>query len=123
VDELASQQGSARPWLFTVARNVVIDWHRRDQARPRETGDAELAAMPARGNPVEEALDRRLVREALAGLSPRHREVLVRLHYLEETGPEAAEQLGVPVGTVKSRVHHAVRAMRRALHTAGVHGA
>lgn len=122
VDELARQPGSPRGWLFTVARNVVIDWHRRDQARPRETGEVELLTLPTRGNPVDDALTRRLVLDALAGLPPRHREVLVRLHYLDQSGAEAAATMGIPVGTVKSRVHHAVRAMRRALHTAGVTG-
>ncbi|MEV8096776.1 sigma-70 family RNA polymerase sigma factor [Kitasatospora sp. NPDC085879] len=118
---LAPQQTSPRPWLFTVARNLVIDSVRRRRARPYEVSAEEIADLPD-----EEGLDNtllgQLLADALAQLLPAHREVLLHVHYLGRSGPEAAALLGVPPGTVKSRMHKAVRAMRRVLHEHGVNG-
>jgi RNA polymerase sigma-70 factor (ECF subfamily) len=58
---------------------------------------------------------RRIVREGIAGLSDKHRAVIV-LYYLEGRSlQETAAELGLPVGTVKSRVHHALRDLRARL--------
>jgi RNA polymerase sigma-70 factor (ECF subfamily) len=115
--------GSPRPWLFTVARNIVIDMSRRDSARPAEVWDeAGLASVPCRRDVADEACDAALVGGALALLRPQQREVLVLVHCLGRTGAEAARALGIPPGTVKSRSHHAMRALREVLAERGVAG-
>jgi RNA polymerase sigma factor (sigma-70 family) len=102
---------SLMPWLTTVARRIVIDDHRRRQARPVELADAELADLPAEDDTA--ATDRRLVvTEALRALSPLHRQVLNETILRDRTVNQAAEVLGVPVGTVKSRVYYALRALQ-----------
>lgn len=115
--------GSPRPWLFTVARNLVIDAHRARRSRPAEVGDTALntvlAGLPA-GDELEHVLTARLVADALAELSPAHRDVLIQVHYLGRPVAEAAAALGVPVGTVKSRTYYALRALRAALAQRGV---
>src|SRR5262245_30545225 len=58
----------ARPWLFTVARNIVVDIHRARQARPSEVGEAPLAGLPA-ADDIDRALESWTVAEALATLS------------------------------------------------------
>jgi RNA polymerase sigma-70 factor, ECF subfamily len=52
------------------------------------------------------------VARALARLSPEHRAVLREVYFADRTAAQAAEVLGLPVGTVKSRVHHALRRLR-----------
>jgi RNA polymerase sigma-70 factor, ECF subfamily len=102
---------SLMPWLTTVARRIVIDDHRRRQARPIETADADLANLPSDDHTAD--ADRRMVvAEALRALSPSHREVLNETILRDRTVNQAAEVLGIPVGTVKSRVYYALRALQ-----------
>ena len=89
------------PWLHRIVVNRAIDWA-RSRALRRETGAAPvelLAADDEPGNPHA-----RTLAEGLAGLSPEHRAVIVLRHLLEYTPGEIAELLGVPRGTVNSRL-------------------
>ncbi len=119
LDRLDDSVAPVRPWLFTVASRVAIDAHRGRRARPTEVGDAVLAVLPGLDE-VERALDRVVVQEALAALSSDHRAVLVETYYRGRTVAEAAEVLGVPAGTVKSRCYYALRALKLALAERGV---
>lgn len=62
----------------------------------------------------------RLIADALAQLTPEHREVITRAYYHGESVDELADALRVPHDTVKSRLHHGLRAFRRALQENGV---
>jgi RNA polymerase sigma-70 factor, ECF subfamily len=118
-DRLDLSEPSLMPWLTTVARRIVIDDHRRRKARPIETADAELANLAIADDTA--AADRRLVvAEAMLALSPLHRQVLNETILRDRTVNQAAEVLGVPVGTVKSRVYYALRALQVALAERGV---
>ena len=89
------------PWLHRIVVNRAIDWSRA-RAHRRESGSAalELLAAPAPpDNPHAQTLA-----AALAGLSPEHRAVIVLRHLLEYTPGEIAELLGLPRGTVNSRL-------------------
>jgi len=112
---------SLMPWLATVARRIVIDEHRRKSTRPPEIGDAEVVdRAPAAADETEHLLRKMLVTEALQALSVAHREVLNETILRDHTVNEAAESLGIPVGTVKSRVYYALKALRVALTERGV---
>ncbi|WP_235854932.1 sigma-70 family RNA polymerase sigma factor [Nonomuraea aridisoli] len=118
--DLRTDSGSLMPWLATVARRVVIDDRRRSGSRPLDT----VEDVADRAEPVA-AEDERLLREiivtdAMMSLSPAHRQVLTETFLLDRTLQEAAEIIGVPVGTVKSRVYYAMRALRVALEERGV---
>ena len=114
-------QPSLMPWLATVARRIVIDEKRRKSARPPEIGGAEVVdRAPAAADETEGVLRKMLVAEALQALSAAHREVLNETILRDRTVNEAAEVLGVPVGTVKSRVYYALKALRVALAERGV---
>ena len=104
-----------RPWLFAVARRIAVDRFRAVAVRPKESDPTPMEQMCAPGEPYEQLLDRETVKGALAGLSPAHREALVHVYLLDQTVPEAAAALGVPAGTVKSRVYYALRELRAAL--------
>jgi RNA polymerase sigma-70 factor (ECF subfamily) len=119
LEVLDDSAGSVRPWLFTVAQRLAIDAHRARGARPPETGDAALAAVPSLDD-VEASLDRIVVADALQALSDDHRAVIVETYYRGRSVTEAARVLGVPPGTVKSRCYYALRALKLALAERGV---
>jgi RNA polymerase sigma-70 factor (ECF subfamily) len=118
-DQLDRNAPSLMPWLATVARRIVIDTSRRGKARPTETGDSMLENVPV-DDTTEELLRKMVVAEALQTLSPAHREVLNETILRDRTVNEAAEILGIPPGTVKSRVYYALKALRLVLAERGV---
>jgi RNA polymerase sigma-70 factor, ECF subfamily len=112
---------SARAWLFTVARNLIIDERRSARFRSESgTPDMEQAADRAGPDEVESALDRLLLTEALSQLSDEHRAVIRRAYYQGWTTAQIADDLQVAEGTVKSRLHYGVRALRLKLQEMGV---
>lgn len=116
---LESPPPAVRAWLFTVARNLVIDeWRKR-----RAHGEVTVADLPEdldQPDPHDELLLSWVVAEALSRLSPEHRGVLLECYYRGCPVAEAARRLGVPEGTVKSRTHYALRALKLALEELGV---
>jgi RNA polymerase sigma-70 factor (ECF subfamily) len=119
VGDLDPEVESLMPWLATVARRIVIDDRRRRDSRPRETGDGPLERMPVPDG-MEDLLRTVVVSEALNTLSPAHREALTETVLRGRTVNEAADVLGIPVGTVKSRVYYGLKALRVALEDMGV---
>ncbi len=117
---LDQSQSSAREWLFTVARNLVIDDRR--SARHRHELAAEVLPEQVDSDRVDAMLEGWLVADALAELSAEHRSVLVQVYYGGRSIAETAAELGIPPGTVKSRLHYGLRALRLALEEKGVTG-
>ena len=113
-----------RPWLFGVTRRVLAR-HRRAGWVQRWVGDLfgrDERDTDARG-PDRQAESSQLaarVHQALDSLSDDHREVLVLCDLEHRTDEEAAELIGVPVGTVKSRLRRARAAFRTAAHRHGL---
>ena len=120
LDVLDEGHGSVRAWLFTVARNLVIDdWRSRRHHREVVVADVpETESVDA----AEQLLQGWVVTEAVTRLSEDHRAVLLECYYRGHSVAEAARRLGVPEGTVKSRTHYALRALRLALEEMGVGG-
>lgn len=110
-----------RPWLFTTARHLVIDAYRARSARPVEA-PAALADPAAQDDGLDSALDAVLLADALHALSPEHRTVLFDCYYRGNTAAQIAAARGLPPGTVRSRLHYALRALRLALQERGVSG-
>jgi len=112
---------SARAWLFTVARNMIIDERRSARFR-KEVSPLDGSGVPEHAGPdeVNAALDRMLIGDAMAELSAEHRAVIRRSYYLGWSTSQIAEDLGIAEGTVKSRLHYAVRALRLTLQERGV---
>ncbi|MFE9685390.1 sigma-70 family RNA polymerase sigma factor [Streptomyces sp. NPDC006285] len=105
-----------RPWLFRVARNLVIDEYRMRKTRPQEVnGNTWLEDLQPRPDDVDRLLSSILLQEAFRQLSPDHRAALYETYFSGRSMREAGQVLGIPSGTVKSRVHHAVRALRLAM--------
>ena len=110
---------AVRAWLFTVARNIVIDEWRSRRARS-EVSVAEVPEEVDLDDHSDQLLLSWVVAEAVTQLSPDHRAVLIECYYRGRPVSEAARRLGVPEGTVKSRTHYALRALKLALEEMGV---
>jgi RNA polymerase sigma-70 factor, ECF subfamily len=112
---------SPRGWLFTVARNMVIDDRRSARFR-HEVIPSDGAGPPEPAGPDESTgvLNRALISDAMAQLSPEHRAVVGRSYYQGWTTAQIAADLGIAEGTVKSRLHYALRGLRQALVEMGV---
>lgn len=117
-DRFDPQIGSLRTWLFAILRNVVIDLGRARAARPRV---AEGGIEPA-AEPLDEALLAWQVEEAMRRIGDQHRQVLIETYYRGRPYAEVADELGVPEGTVKSRVYYGLRALRVVLEEMGYEG-
>jgi RNA polymerase sigma-70 factor (ECF subfamily) len=120
-ERLDPSTGSPRGWLFTVARNVLTDQWRADQARPRTVADERaVESIPTVDDVFDQLVEGWQVEEALAELSVEHRRVLIEVFYKQRSVAEAARALGIPAGTVKSRTHYALRTLKVALERKGL---
>lgn len=113
-DRLVESRGSVRGWLLTVVRNIVTDRFRAKAARPAEVAESP-ATPPIQRDHSDTVVDTMVVTDALDRVSGEHRDVLVELYYRGRSVAEAAAELGIPPGTVKSRSYYALRALRAAI--------
>ncbi len=106
---------SPLPWLHRVALNMCYSRLGRRRVLSEPMGEASLLVSDAGSQPAERAEQRELgviVRDGIANLSAKHQAVVV-LYYLQGLSlQETAEVLGVRLGTVKSRLHYALRQLR-----------
>jgi RNA polymerase sigma-70 factor, ECF subfamily len=118
---IGDTERSSRAWLFTVARNMIIDERRSPKFR-NVVGSLDDSGVPERATPdeVDSALDRMLIADAMAQMSADHRAVIERSYYRGWTTAQIAADLDIAEGTVKSRLHYAVRALRLSLQEMGV---
>jgi RNA polymerase sigma-70 factor (ECF subfamily) len=119
--EYDERRASVRTWLYAIARNRIVDAHRRAAARPRRADEEHSLESAAE---VDAALDQAVLRwqitAALARLSPAHREVIRLAHYGGLTMREISDRIGIPLGTVKSRTSYALRSLRLILDEMGI---
>jgi RNA polymerase sigma-70 factor (ECF subfamily) len=108
-----------RPWLFTVARRLVVDVMRARKARPTEVMYEDFARVSLVDDTIGDAITAGTVRDALAQLRPDQRSLLLDLYYYGRSPAEVAADLDIPVGTVKSRSHLAKKSLRALLEAAG----
>ena len=112
--QLNSPGFPVRPWLFRVARNLLTDAGRAARSRP-VTVRPQPAEEGRDDTGLDRILDQQIVADALHQLSPAHRAVLVETFYRGHTLAKVARQLGIPDSTARSRLHYALRALRRQL--------
>jgi RNA polymerase sigma-70 factor (ECF subfamily) len=114
LQQLSADDRPIRPWLFRVARNLLIDADRAARSRPMAVR-AQPAEEAGTDSGLDQVLDRQLVSAALEHLSPAHRTVLVETFYHGGSLAALAHQLGIPHGTARSRLHYALHALRQQL--------
>lgn len=118
------QVASLRVWLFAIARNITVDHARARSARPF----SGLLAEESRHDPaddraadqVDQMLSSWVVEEALRRLGGDHRHVIVETYLRGRPAADVAKELGVPAGTVRSRLFYALKALRVAMDELGV---
>jgi RNA polymerase sigma-70 factor (ECF subfamily) len=108
--------GSMRTWLFAIERRLVIDLARarsirRTEPLPPDKAEAEDA--------MESAMQAWQVEEAIRRLRDEHRHVLVEIYYRGRPSRSVADELGVPDGTVRSRLFYALKALKLVLEEMG----
>jgi RNA polymerase sigma-70 factor (ECF subfamily) len=104
-------------WAAVVASNLAVDWHRARHRQERVTERLTLLSAP--DDRLEEGADSGLqalaVAETLDALPVGQRQVLILRYYADLSVPQIAEHLGIPLGTVKSRLYAAARLLRERL--------
>lgn len=114
-DRFDPARGAPRSWLFAILRNVVADqFSARARAAAASARDSGAAAGPA-GDEHDGVLDAWVVEEALRRIRAEHRVVIVETYYRGRSYAEVAQDLGIPVGTARSRAFYGLRALRVAL--------
>ena len=102
------------PWLYRLLVNACYE-----EARRYRRWSLRVRTLPVDGPTVEDTtvsiLDRDALERAFLKLSPEHRAVFVLHHHIGLPLASIAEVVGVPIGTVKSRLHHATRNLRAAI--------
>ena len=106
-------RGTVAAYMFVMGRSIAADLRKRPSSRPLMPVDE--AQIPAQPDGADQVLETLMMRDALDSLSAAHREVLMLVHAEGLTQLQIAERLGLPLGTVKTRMYHGLRALRAAL--------
>ncbi len=121
-DRYDASRAPLQAWLFAICRNVIIDMSRARKVRPAVTDGSVAAdnrANDGEVDAVEKMLQSAALEEALRRVDPEHRKVLIEVMLLDRPQEAVAADLGVPVGTVKSRVFYGLRSLRKSLQAIG----
>ena len=111
-----------RTWLYSIMRNVVIDLTRARAVRPAVAAASEQVVVETGADAYDRALVSWQVEEGLRRIGEDHRRILIETYYRARPYAEVATELGIPEGTVKSRVYYALRALRLTLEEMGWEG-
>ena len=121
-DSYDPELASLRTWLFAIARNVVVDEARRFAVRPWQRDLTDGSDLPPQAAAADQdaLVDTWVVEEALRRIGEEHRTAIVQTHLRGRPHAEVAAELGIPVGTLRSRVFYGLKALRLAMEEMGV---
>ena len=119
--QIDPELGSARTWLFGIARNAALDELRRlsrradlpDEASAESAGAAGFPAGPSGGDPAEVAIRRTALRQAMASLNGRERELVALKFFAGLSNSEIADVIGASETNTGTRIHRVVQKLRR----------
>jgi RNA polymerase sigma-70 factor (ECF subfamily) len=116
------ERGTVRAWLMSAVHHRAVDAVRREETRRRRAGQGELEWAVPGEDPADKVVDKEeaassqtRVRAALQEIPPEQREVLMMMYFEGKTQASIAQELAVPLGTVKSRTLLAMRRLRALL--------
>jgi len=107
------EKGSLAGWLMGIAKNKIIDQHRRNTRRISTVGGADVNDLASVSEDTGAMADRMLLDEAIEALPERARNVVELAFYHELTHAEIAERTQLPLGTIKSDIRRGLARMRR----------
>jgi RNA polymerase sigma-70 factor (ECF subfamily) len=113
-------RGTVAGYLFVISRSIAADLRKRPSSRP--LAPVEEEQVPAQPDDTDRIVASLAVQDALDSLSATHREVLMLAHGEGLTQTQIAGRLGLPLGTVKTRMFHGLRALKTALAERGYDG-
>ena len=108
--------GAMRGWLFAIERRVIVDLARSRRTHRVEPLTEDCASS---ADQFEGALNSWNVEAALHRVGPQHQQVVLEIYYRGRSSRDLARELGVPEGTVRSRLYYALRALRGSLEEMG----
>jgi len=113
---------SLRVWLFAIARNVITDHHRAVGVRPRlgALNDPSEDSRSSVADHAEHLVDEWVIKQALDRIGAEQRHALTETYLRDRPYGEVAAEVGIPVGTLRSRVFYGLKALRAALDEMGV---
>ena len=111
-----SERGSVRMWLFGIARNVVADRMSKQHLHLVDSAPDHAAVDES----IDQIVDTSMVEDALARLTPEHRDAIVAAYYHGKTTTQIAVESGIAPGTIKSRIFYGLRALRDTLEEQGI---
>jgi RNA polymerase sigma factor (sigma-70 family) len=116
------QRGSVKSWLMGTVHHRAVDLVRREEAHRRRAERSIPEALATEPDPAEQVVqevgapeEREAVRAALGGLPPEQRQVIELMYFGGRSQSQIAAELGLPLGTVKSRTLLGMRRLRGAL--------
>lgn len=110
-----SAQGSLYTWMIRIARNLAIDKTRSKEFKKENRTTAEIVPYKSYGTPIEIQVDAIGLKEKVEQLKPEQRLIIEMLFLQGYTQQDAAEELGIPLGTVKTRSRMALLQLRKLL--------
>jgi RNA polymerase sigma-70 factor (ECF subfamily) len=120
-DQFDPSRGTERAWLFGIARNAAVDHYRKSKRHLRSVPVAEPTDTdPLTDREIDRLVETSHVRDALGALSDEHSSAVIDAYFNGQTTTEIARDRHIPVGTVKSRLYYALKAMRSQLEERGV---
>jgi RNA polymerase sigma-70 factor, ECF subfamily len=117
LDRLRTDDRPVRPWLIQVARHLLTDAARHDRRRPTAIPAEPTAATVGVDGGLDRVLDQQVLLQALKRLPPGQLAVLIESWVYGASLEAAAERLGIPSGTARSRMHYALQTLREHLAT------
>jgi RNA polymerase sigma-70 factor (family 1) len=118
IDRLDLNKGSLYTWMLNIARNTTIDFLRSKNERVKIQSTEDNVALIDRNNNNSLNTDTLLIKELVEKLPTEQKEIINLAYYGGRTQEEIAEELNIPLGTVKTRARTALRELRKIMTTA-----
>ncbi|KQO01472.1 RNA polymerase subunit sigma-24 [Paenibacillus sp. Leaf72] len=115
--EAEEASGKISTWIFAIARNLAIDWIRKQERRPQQVQGEMILERTVDPLITEQVVEDRMLgekmKEAIGQLNDDQKQVVEWIYYMGYTQQEVADKHQIPLGTVKSRVRLALRQLRK----------
>lgn len=110
---------SVKPWLRETARNIAIDWYRKNRKRAGEIPLDLLGEIGAKQDEWEQHLQKEMLDEAIAALKEPDQEIFLSFYYKNRKIKEIAEEFSLSQGAIKTKLHRSRKQIQKTLQKGG----